>query len=597
MPRANTIDRSDLVDKAARLVTRGDLVGAASLYERLFQNDSKDWSIANTLGDLYVRIGKADAAIAHFTSLAEQLGAEGFAAKQRAVYRKILRIQPDNAIAKQRVDELERQESGRVSPFLKRVLETARAARETTPAVPAPEPSPEEHDPAAPVEPAAPAAPPAVAAPPLPVTPPQATVPSLLPTAPQATAPPSLSSPSPTIVAPPRSTPPPVTAPPAPAAVAAPVPAPPAVTAPPPAPAAVSAPPPTPPAATALRPAPAAVTAPPPIPPAVTAAATSLPSSSREWADEWAAVLLSDTTPDSTTQEAPAQDVAAPDAGDHDVTDFYQVVVAADADAARRNFAGAVGRIERFLTSQPLHIDALEKLIDVGVDGRLDETLITAQSRLASACFEAGRVEQARNIAVDLTEREPDVAAHRQLLARITPEGVQREREAAEEPLEAWTVIPAAAATGPSPIEAGSDVVDQAFEEIRTSMIEDAAAAAEERLAEADRLLAVHKIDEAILALEEAACAPHLRATAGSRLAGVRRDRGEPLEALECLEWVAQVPPATEEGGHELAYQLALTLESVGQHDQALGVYRELLAEVGPAYRDVATRAERLAAA
>jgi hypothetical protein len=57
------------------------------------------------------------------------------------------------------------------------------------------------------------------------------------------------------------------------------------------------------------------------------------------------------------------------------------------------------------------------------------------------------------------------------------------------------------------------------------------------------------------------------------------------------------MPPADEESGHELAYELALTLEALGQDAQALGVYRELLAEVGPGYRDISTRARRLAAA
>lgn len=527
MARAKAIDRTDLLDKAARLVTRGDLKGAVSLYEQLFQYDSKDWSIGNTLGDLYTRVGQADAAIAHFMSLAEQLGADGFAAKQRALYRKILRIQPDNAVAQEKIDELERQESGHISPFLKRVLETARASRETpgtedaATEQPAQSPRPVAAERAIP---AAPAAPPRLQ--------------DVIPVAQQPIAPPAA------------------------------------------APIASSGVPDTP---------------PPPSP--------AMPASSHEWADEWAAVLSpgsgrravapapSEPTPIAQPPTAPAME-----ASDYDLTDFHAVIAAADADAARRNWAGAASTIEQFLASQPQHIDALEKLIDVGVEGGLDERLISAQSRLASACFEAGRVEQARNIAVDLTEREPGVPAHRELLARVAVQNGGAPPEAVDEPHDAWA--DGVAQPAPVPIEMDPpSAADQAFEEIRTAMIEDAAAAAEERLAEAERLLGSQKIDAAVLSLEEAVCAPHLRASAGSRLAAVYRDRGEPEEALLCLEWVAQEPPATEEGGHELAYQLALTLEALGQHDQALGVYRELLAEVGTGYRDVATRAERLAAA
>ncbi len=228
---SRALDRSDLVDKAARLVTRGDLEGAVGLYERLFQNDTKDWSIGNTLGDLYIRVGKADAAIRHFTSLAEQLAADGFAAKARALYRKILRIQPDNEIARHRVDELERHDSNEVSPFLKRVLETARAARETAAVPPdaAPEPIPE-----------------------------------------------------------------------------------------------------------------TAVPAPPPAPEAPAPVSAGMPASGNEWADEWAAVL----TPERDSPVDPPRAAAAPvplppPAVDYDLDDFRQVILAADGEAARRNFAGA----------------------------------------------------------------------------------------------------------------------------------------------------------------------------------------------------------------------------------------------------------------
>ena len=138
---------------------------------------------------------------------------------------------------------------------------------------------------------------------------------------------------------------------------------------------------------------------------------------------------------------------------------------------------------------------------------------------------------------------------------------------------------------------------DLAFENLRSSLLDDAAAAAEERLAESARFLETHRVDEAIHALHEAMCAPHLRTTAGARLAQIYRDSDAPLDALACLEWVAQVPPATDESGHELAYELAVTLEALGQEAQALGVYRELIAEVGTGYRDIATRLERLAAA
>src|SRR6185295_1529429 len=123
-------ERSAAIEKAARIMARGELDAALRLYLQIFDNDPHDWSVGNTVGDLYVRLGKADDAVSHFTMLAEQLMADGFAAKARALYRKILRLQPANDEARRRVEELERQQATTTSPFLQRVLETARTQRQ-----------------------------------------------------------------------------------------------------------------------------------------------------------------------------------------------------------------------------------------------------------------------------------------------------------------------------------------------------------------------------------------------------------------------------------------------------------------------------------
>jgi len=93
-------ERSAAIEKAARIMARGELDAALRLYLQIFDNDPHDWSVGNTVGDLYVRLGKADDAVSHFTMLAEQLMADGFAAKARALYRKILRLQPANGEAR-----------------------------------------------------------------------------------------------------------------------------------------------------------------------------------------------------------------------------------------------------------------------------------------------------------------------------------------------------------------------------------------------------------------------------------------------------------------------------------------------------------------
>ncbi len=596
-------DRTDVVQKATQLVNRGDLKGAVRIYARLFQEDARDWSVGNTLGDLYVRLGQADDAISHFTVLAEQLAADGFAAKARALYRKILRIEPANALARQRVDELERQQAGQTSPFLQRVLETARTLRENEAAT----------IPAAPAEPEAtrsanPRESPSEAAAPPDETPRRIAQPD--------------SRPLPTVTG----------APPAPDAAA---------------------------------------------PKTAVPDAARMPQTDAEWAEEWAAVMsvakpesqrpegapraaasaatkAPETEPPPAQTQAPPPPARAPQPAEEgrnaEVTDEFRSMAAeADAAVAQHDYGAAVAIVEDYLTARPYDIAALEKLIDLGVDGTLGTQLVVAQVRLAEACLRAERYTQAYYAVLDLIARHPESESHRALLERVRT--VAREHGRTFPPLPTmdadirpvlepeapppappavapaqarppvrilrpdFTDAPRAGRSKPesSPAEkheappAASGVLadlladlgdpDTAFEEIRDALLEEAAAAAEERFAEATRHIEAHRFDEAARALEEAMCAPHLRAPAGSRLAQIYREQGAAMEALTCLEWVAEIPPSSEESGHELAYELALTLEALGQHAQALGLYRELLAEVGPGYRDVDARAQRLAVA
>jgi len=496
-------ERSAAIEKAARIMARGELDAALRLYLQIFDNDPHDWSVGNTVGDLYVRLGKADDAVSHFTMLAEQLMADGFAAKARALYRKILRLQPANDEARRRVEELERQQATTTSPFLQRVLETARTQRQVEAA-------------------AKPAA-----------------VPEPQPTPAQAPAP-----------------------------------------------------------------------------------------------------TVSAATPGA---EAEAE-------VDATVELFQQMQTAADSALQRGDHRAAAAIVERFLFDRPDHVLALERLVDISVEGQFDRELVAAQQRLADACVKSGHYRQAFDIAVDLCEREPLDQHHREQLDRIA--GIARaqgrtfapppapEPEPSPEPVTIVvpagprlvpplvasaptppppvvthappvSVAPAAPASAPAPGTGGSIAIGPPFgdllktwsdpegplEEIRSGLLEDAAAAAEEGFAQAARMIDARQFADAERALEDAMCLPHLRVPAGAQLAQVHRGRSAPEEALAVLEWVAGMPPADEESGHELAYELALTLEALGQDAQALGVYRELLAEVGPGYRDISTRARRLAAA
>ena len=469
---SNAADRSKLLEKAAGALTRGEVDTAVKLYMKVFDEDPHDWNVGNTLGDLYVRAGRNDDAVSHFTMLAEQLAADGFTARARALYRKILRLQPDDEAARLRVEELDRQQVGAASPFLKRVLESARTNRD-------PEPVP--------------------------------------------------------------------------AAAAGPT--------------------------------------------------------------------------------------------------FAEADAAATAALAQHDYHTAAARMREFISSDLSHVAALERLVGICVDGGLETELVAAQQWLADACLGAGQFRQAFDIALDLCAREPAVPAHHDraervvvmahahgvelAMPRVTAFDEQAIDSATTPPIAEPRPVPAPVAVAvlaevakpeprieltapptiaspPPPVAAGGAVAigppfgdllkswsdsAAALEDIQQGLLEDAATQSEERFAQASRLIAARQPHEAIAPLEDAMCLPHLRASAGSRLARIYRDTGEPADALALLEWVAEMPPADEDSGHELAYELALTLEALGQESEALGVYRELLAEVGPSYRDISTRAQKLTAA
>ena len=70
-------------------------------------------------------------------------------------------------------------------------------------------------------------------------------------------------------------------------------------------------------------------------------------------------------------------------------------------------------------------------------------------------------------------------------------------------------------------------------------------------------------------------------------------ERNDATHAIEWLERAAEAPAPTPDAGRALLYDLAETLETVGEHARALAVFVELESESG-GYRDVAGQIERL---
>ena len=55
---------------AERFLSQGKIRAAISEYEKVVENDPRDYSTLNTLGDLYVKNNEADEAVACYTKVA-----------------------------------------------------------------------------------------------------------------------------------------------------------------------------------------------------------------------------------------------------------------------------------------------------------------------------------------------------------------------------------------------------------------------------------------------------------------------------------------------------------------------------------------------
>jgi tetratricopeptide (TPR) repeat protein len=89
-------DRAALLRNADKLLRQGKLDQAIAEYRRVVDDQPHDWSTANVLGDLYLRAGQIDKAVEEYTRVADSLSLEGFLPKAIALYKKILKIRPDD---------------------------------------------------------------------------------------------------------------------------------------------------------------------------------------------------------------------------------------------------------------------------------------------------------------------------------------------------------------------------------------------------------------------------------------------------------------------------------------------------------------------
>ena len=356
--------------------------------------------------------------------------------------------------------------------------------------------------------------------------------------------------------------------------------------------------------------------------------------------------------------------------GEHDRA-YGCIEIVADAALFEANFERAALVLETFGASCA-HIPALMKLVEVCVDAGFDERLRAAQAQLADACLDAGRAAEARVIAEDLLTREPTSDANRGRLLRalvalgvenpeaevarfaepseylgepldlsiaessasdvrepaavpdpvIAPPALEAEGEQAAVPvfpvgedtivLDALEVDlsetlatlgaaspvlpPAPSSPAEEPVEPPPDL-ESVFEAMRTRATIDprtAAAPAENDVYErAQQHLHAGRWAEGMADLEGAARMPARRFMAASQLGRLLIARGELGPGTEWLERAAEAPAPSAEDAAAVLYDLACALERMGEGARALAVFMEILADSG-SYRDVSERVDRL---
>jgi tetratricopeptide (TPR) repeat protein len=89
-------DREAALKAAEKALKLGKVDAAIVEYVKVVEAQPRDWNSANALGDLYVRAKQVDKGVQQYTRIADHLAEEGFYPKAAALYKKILKIKPDD---------------------------------------------------------------------------------------------------------------------------------------------------------------------------------------------------------------------------------------------------------------------------------------------------------------------------------------------------------------------------------------------------------------------------------------------------------------------------------------------------------------------
>ena len=103
------VDKNKIIAEATKLVQKGAYDKAIKAYEKILAEDAKDVRILLKVGELHQKKGDDKAAAAAFQKVAETYAEQGFFLKSVAVYKQIVKLDPDDLRANERLAALYQQ--------------------------------------------------------------------------------------------------------------------------------------------------------------------------------------------------------------------------------------------------------------------------------------------------------------------------------------------------------------------------------------------------------------------------------------------------------------------------------------------------------
>src|SRR5258705_4937717 len=100
------LEKAKVLKAADKFLSQGKINAAIKEYRQIVDNDAGDLTTLNMLGDLYVRAGKKEEAVACFERIAQHYSTQEFTLKAIAMYKKIERLRPRDPLIAQKLADL-----------------------------------------------------------------------------------------------------------------------------------------------------------------------------------------------------------------------------------------------------------------------------------------------------------------------------------------------------------------------------------------------------------------------------------------------------------------------------------------------------------